>query len=77
MHINRRFWKLREFRRLCPPIVMIGLLASLTGCEAMKTAVGVPFDVAKFVAVKAVEVPYDAAKMSAQGVVETVSALGR
>ena len=53
------------------------LIVAMSGCEAARTAIAVPFDVAKFVAVKAVEVPYDAAKMSAQGAVDVVSAIGR
>ncbi|MGE3108754.1 MAG: hypothetical protein AB7G11_11740 [Phycisphaerales bacterium] len=64
-------------RRIVPSLLIASACVAAWGCEAMRTAVGVPFDVAKYVAVKAVEVPYDAAKMSAQGVVDVVSAIGR
>lgn len=59
-------------------LLALGLaVVAAGGCESVRTAVGVPFDIAKFVAVKAVEVPYDAAKMGAQGMVDALSAAGR
>jgi len=53
------------------------LSAMLCGCESGRSLVAVPFDVAKFVAVKVVEIPYDAAKMTAQGMYDAAANAGR
>lgn len=53
------------------------IVVVLAGCESGRALVAVPFDVAKFVAVKAVEIPYDAAKMTAQGMYNAAAEVGR
>lgn len=62
---------------LAPLALLLAVACAGAGCETVKAAVALPFDMAAYAAMETARIPYETAKIGAQGIVDVFAAAMR